>query len=109
MSRTRYQRPNVRTINAKSHHKPSAKAGIVKLSNAALDEVEKHSTEIAEALCLAAVGGNASSTRLLVELAEGPAWIEDPEAVGRVLSVVQQWKSDAEPSAKRGKLLQMAA
>lgn len=64
------------------------------LTQAADKKVQENCSEIAEALKNEALNGNASSTRLLVDLAEGAEWVKDPEAVEQVLSVVEKWMKE---------------
>jgi hypothetical protein len=59
---------------------------------------------LCKALAEQAIRGNASSTRLLVDLAEGADWIRDPETVERVLSVVEKWMKEPKCSDEIGEM-----
>ncbi len=92
MNRNHYQRRNAKIVP--SHHPKPANPGVVMLTKAADQKVQKWCSEIAEALANEAIKGNASSTRLLVDLAEGAEWVKDPATVERVLSVVEAWMKE---------------
>jgi len=64
-----------------------ANPGVAKLRKDADNKIQEHSTEIAQALVDGAKEGNASSARLLVDLADGANWIEHADSVAQVLSL----------------------
>ncbi|MFZ0393866.1 MAG: hypothetical protein WBX09_06375 [Terracidiphilus sp.] len=69
--------------------------GVTKLRKDADDKVLEKSTEIAKALADEAVKGNASSARLLVDLADGANWTEHSDSVAKVISLaVTEWKKE---------------
>jgi len=77
--------------------------GVTKLRKQADKVVGDHSDEIAKALVKGATTGNASSARLLVDLADNANWTQHPDSVAQVLSIaVNQWKKE-EPE-KRGSI-----
>jgi len=89
----KYQRSS-RVIANNTHHQRPTNPGVVMLTQAADKKVLEQCSEIAKALAEQAIKGNASSTRLLVDLAEGADWVKDPETVERVLSVVEMWRKE---------------
>jgi len=69
--------------------------GVTKLRKQADKVVGDHSDEIATALVDGAKAGNASSARLLVDLADNANWVQHPESVTQVLSIaVGEWKKE---------------
>ncbi|KAA6456057.1 hypothetical protein DYQ86_26650 [Acidobacteria bacterium AB60] len=90
MNRNRYQRRNLKT--GLSHC--GSGAGVELLSRAADEQVKKECDEIAKALVKEALEGNASATRLLVDLAEGAEWIKNPATIEGVLKVIQKWEKE---------------
>ncbi len=102
MNRNSCQKRNARVIERDSHHKRPANQGVVMLTQAADHQVQKQCAEIAEALAKEAIKGNASSTRLLVDLAEGAEWVKDIETVEKVLSVVEAWSKEPKCSDEPG-------
>jgi hypothetical protein len=64
------------------------------LTQAADQKVHEKCEEIAKALAEQAIKGNASSARLLVDLAEGADWLKDPETVEQVLGIVEMWMKE---------------
>jgi hypothetical protein len=75
--------------------------GVTRLRKDADNKILEKSTEIADSLAKQAIGGNASSARLLVDLADNANWIQQPDSVAQVLSIaVNQWKK--EQPEKRG-------
>lgn len=74
--------------------------GVMRLRLVADLKVAEKSLEIANALVTESLTGNASSARLLVELAEGAEWINDPEAVERVLTIAAEWKKEQQWNGK---------
>lgn len=72
-----------------------ANPGVAKLRKEADEKVRDHSTEIADALVEFAKKGNASSARLLVDLADGANWTEHPDSVAQVISLARNgWKAE---------------
>ena len=94
MNRTNRKNTNRRNVTPRR----VKNTGVVRLTLAADSQVGDHSAEIAKSLLDAAVKGNASSARLLIELAEGAEWVQDPETVGAVLNIVEKWKTDIRPA-----------
>ena len=94
MNRNSCQKRNARVIERDSHHKRPTNTGVVMLTQAADKKVQEKCTEIALALAEQAIKGNASSARLLVDLAEGAEWVKDIETVEKVLSVVEAWEKE---------------
>jgi hypothetical protein len=90
----KYPIRNTRVIANNTHHQRPTNPGVVMLTQAADKRVLKECEKIAEALANEAIKGNASSTRLLVDLAEGADWVKDPKTVERVLSVVEMWRKE---------------
>ena len=70
--------------------------GVAKLRQAADKMVEEHRVQIAEALYKQIDKGNASSARLLLQLAESNEWVDDEESVSKVLSIAETWKNEPE-------------
>lgn len=69
--------------------------GVTKLRKDADKVVGSNSEVIANALVKGAKEGNASSARLLVDLADGANWVEHAESVAGVLSLaVTEWKKE---------------
>ena len=64
------------------------------LSKAADEKVGEKANEIVQSLIDGALEGNASATRLLVQLAEGADWVQDPVAVEKVLDAVSIWSNE---------------
>ena len=104
MNRNSCQKRNARVIARDSHHKRPTNEGVVMLTKAADLKVQEKCTEIAEALANQAIKGNASSTRLLVDLADGPERVKDVETVEKVLSVVEAWTKELKGSDKPGEM-----
>lgn len=70
-----------------------ANPGVKKLRKDADNKIRDNSTEIAEALYKQTTLGNASSARLLVDLADGADWTEHTDAVAEVLSLaLNEWQ-----------------
>jgi hypothetical protein len=90
----KYPSRNTRVIANNTHHNRPTNPGVVMLTQAADKKVQKECQKITDALAEQAIKGNASSARLLVDLAEGADWVKDPETVERVLSVVEMWKKE---------------
>jgi hypothetical protein len=99
----KYQK-STRVIGKNDHHQRPANPGVVMLTQEADKKVKEKCSEIAEALAKEAIKGNASSTRLLVDLAEGADWVKDPEAVERVLSIVELWKKEPKVNDEIGNM-----
>ena len=100
MNRNNYQRRNAKIIAARfSRSNP----GVEMLSKAADQQVHDKSTKIAEALTKEALSGNASATRLLVDLAELEADLAEPGGIERTdrMSSLGRWAtgSAARPPA----------
>lgn len=74
------------------------------LTKAADQKVQEKCELIATALADQAIKGNASSARLLVDLAEGADWVRDPETVEKVLSVVEMWMKEPKCSDEIGEM-----
>ncbi len=68
--------------------------GAMKLRRDADLKVAEKSPEIAKALADEALKGNASSAKLLVDLADGADWIENPDSVTTVLELASGWKHE---------------
>jgi hypothetical protein len=68
--------------------------GAMKLRRDADVVVGNNSDKIAKALADEALIGNASSAKLLVDLADGADWVQNPEDVARVLSLASGWKEE---------------
>ena len=76
-----------------------ANPGVAKLRKDADDKILEHSGKIAKALAEGAENGNASSARLLVDLAENANWTEHTDAVSTVISLATDWvKQIANPA-----------
>jgi hypothetical protein len=90
----KYETGNTRVIGKNTHHKRPKNPGVVMLTQKADKKVLETCSEITEALAAQAIKGNASSARLLVDLAEGAEWVGDPEAVEKVLSLVETWAKE---------------
>ncbi|HWE86062.1 MAG TPA: hypothetical protein VG267_14050 [Terracidiphilus sp.] len=72
-----------------------ANPGVAKLRKEADDAVNKNSEKIATALVDGATSGNASSARLLVDLADGANWTDHADSVAKVISLaVTEWKKE---------------
>ncbi len=72
-----------------------ANPGVTKLRKEADAKVLKNSAQIANALVKGAKKGNASSARLLVDLADSANWVEHPDSVAQVISLARNgWKAD---------------
>lgn len=70
--------------------------GTTQLSKEADEVVGENSKEIAKALVEGAKHGNASSARLLVDLADSADWAEHSESIAEFLSLaVKEWKEEA--------------
>jgi hypothetical protein len=95
---------NTRVIANNTHHTRPTNPGVVMLTQAADQKVLKECDKIAEALAVQAIKGNASSARLLVDLAEGAEWVKDPETVERVLSVVERWMKEPKCDEEIGEM-----
>src|ERR1700731_4229429 len=93
MSR-KYENSITRVIGKKSHHKRPTNPGVVMLTQKADKKVLEECVKITDALAEQAIKGNASSARLLVDLAEGAEWVGDPETVEKVLSLVETWAKE---------------
>jgi len=103
MSRN-YQRRTTRVIGNNNHHVHPKNPGVVMLTQAADEKVFEQCEKIAEALASQAIKGNASSARLLVDLAEGADWVKDPETVDKVLSLVETWNKELKPPEEVGEM-----
>lgn len=69
--------------------------GVTKLRKDADDVVLQNSKPIAEALVKGAKEGNASSARLLVDLADGANWTDHADSVSQVISIaLNEWKKE---------------
>jgi len=90
----KYSIRNTRVIANNTHHERPTNPGVVMLTKAADKKVKEECDQIAKALADQAIKGNASSARLLVDLAEGADWVKDPETVEKVLSVVEKWMKE---------------
>jgi hypothetical protein len=95
---------NKRAIANNTHHTRPTNPGVVMLTQAADQKVLEKCSEIAKALAEQAIKGNASSARLLVDLAEGAEWVKDPETVERVLSVVDRWMKEPKCDEEIGEM-----
>ncbi len=72
-----------------------ANPGVTKLRKDADEVVLKNSEVIAKSLGEEAVKGNASSARLLVDLAQNANWVEQSDSVAEVMSLARNgWKAD---------------
>jgi hypothetical protein len=72
-----------------------ANPGVTQLRKDADDKILENSDKIAEALVDGAKGGNASSARLLVDLADGANWTEHSDSVAQVISLaMSDWTKD---------------
>ena len=100
----KYQRRDTRVIGKTNHHERPANPGVVMLTKAADQKVHEKCAMIAEALAQQAIKGNASSARLLVDLAEGADWVKDPETVEKVLDVVELWMKEPKCSEEIGEM-----
>jgi len=103
MSR-KYENSSTRVIGKNTHHKRPKNPGVVMLTQKADKKVLETCSEITEALAAQAIKGNASSARLLVDLAEGAEWVGDPEAVEKVLSLVETWNKELKPPEEIGEM-----
>ena len=90
----KYEKRSTKVIGKNDHHARPVNTGVVMLTQAADKKVFEQCVEIAEALANQAIKGNASSARLLVDLAEGADWVKDPESVEKVLSLVETWSKE---------------
>ncbi len=90
----KYEKRSTKVIGRNDHHGRPTNPGVVMLTQAADEKVFQQCEKIAEALAAQAIKGNASSARLLVDLAEGAEWVKDPETVEKVLSLVESWKKE---------------
>ena len=80
--------------------------GVAKLRKDADDKILQNSTQIASALVKGATEGNASSARLLVDLADGANITEHTESVATVISLaLNEWKK--EPAAKEPETVEL--
>ena len=104
MNRNDYQKRNAKITGSLSHHRKAANPGVEMLTKEADKQVQAKCSLIAEALAKEAIKGNASSTRLLVDLAEGADWVKNTEAVERVLSIVEAWKKEPKCDDQPGKM-----
>jgi hypothetical protein len=69
--------------------------GVAKLRKDADEKVLANSPEIAQALVDQAKNGNASSARLLVDLADGANWTDHADSVAQVISLaLTEWKKE---------------
>jgi len=93
MSR-KYENSSTQVIGKNSHHKRPKNPGVVMLTQKADRKVLEECVNITDALAAQAIKGNASSARLLVDLAEGAEWVGDPESVEKVLSLVETWSKE---------------
>lgn len=76
-------------------HRRVANPGVTQLRKDADEKILKNSGEIAKALVEGATKGNASSARLLVDLAESANWTEHPDSVAQVISLaMNDWKKE---------------
>jgi hypothetical protein len=76
-------------------HRQIANPGAAKLRKEADEVVGKKSRQIASSLVKSATKGNASSARLLVDLADGANWTEHSESVAQVISLaMSDWKKE---------------
>ena len=100
-NRNNYQRRNAKIIAA---HFSRCNPGVEVLSRAADQKVQEKSEKIAEALTNEALKGNASATRLLIDLAEGAEWVQNQEAVQTVLRVVEKWSKEPKMDEQPGEL-----
>lgn len=72
-----------------------ANPGVSRLRKDADNKILQHSEKIADALVKGAKAGNASSARLLVDLADSANWTQHADSVAQVLSIaVDQWKKE---------------
>src|SRR5258708_3674138 len=100
----KYENGSTRVIGKNTHHKRPTNPGVVMLTQKADEKVLEKCDKIAEALADQAIKGNASSARLLVDLAEGADWVKDPETVEKVLSLVESWKKEPKCSDEIGEM-----
>ena len=83
-----------------------ANPGATKLRKQADKVVGTKSRKIANALADEAIKGNASSARLLVDLADGANWTEHSDSVATVISLaLSEWKK--EPPAKEPETVEL--
>jgi len=101
MNRNNYQRRNAKIAATRFSR---SNLGVELLSQAADKKVQEKCKLIAEALAEAAIKGNASATRLLIDLAEGADWVKNEEAVQRVLEVVEAWSKEAKYDKQPGEM-----
>jgi hypothetical protein len=76
--------------------KKAAGQGASRLSEAAGKTLEENSSEIAQSLLDSTLKGNASSARLLVELAEGPAESKNARTKRRTGSMAKKLAAEPE-------------
>ena len=100
----KYETGNTRVIGKNTHHKRPKNPGVVMLTQKADKKVLEECVNITDALAAQAIKGNASSARLLVDLAEGAEWVGDPEAVEKVLSLVETWSKELKPPEEIGEM-----
>ena len=103
MSR-KYENSSTRVIGNNSHHKRPKNPGVVMLTQKADKKVLEECVKITDALAAQAIKGNASSARLLVDLAEGAEWVGDPETVEKVLSLVETWTKELKSPDEIGEM-----
>src|SRR5258708_22289442 len=100
----KYEKRNTKVIGKNDHHAREVNTGVVMLTQAADKKVAQECEMIAKALAEQAIKGNASSARLLVDLAEGAEWVKDPATVEKVLSVVELWSKELKPPDEIGEM-----
>lgn len=89
-NRNSYQKRNAKIPTSTRKTNP----GVERLTRHADEAVLRHSSDIAKALADAAIAGNASSARLLIDLADGADWMKDEEAVQQFLKIVESWEKE---------------
>jgi hypothetical protein len=100
-NRNNYQRRNAKIA---ASFRTQKNPGVDMLTKAADSEVQKKCDKIAQGLVAEAIKGNASATRLLVDLAEGADWLKNEEAVSQVLKLVESWSKEPKIDDQPGEM-----